>query len=177
MSRIGRALVSLPRDVHVGFSDSEAWVKGKLGELRCNIPQEVELSLEGRTLKVSPRGRSLRERALWGTLRATLANMVRGVSEGFSKNLDINGVGYRAAVQSTTLELQLGFSHEVNIPIPDGIQIKCAKPTQISVFGIDRQKVGAIAATIRSLRPPEPYKGKGIKYAEETVLRKEGKKK
>ena len=114
---------------------------------------------------------------MWGTTRANIANLVKGVSEGFTINLEINGVGYRAAVQGKTLQLQLGFSHDVNYPIPDGITIKCEKPTSISITGTDKQRVGQIAAEIRAYRGPEPYKGKGVKYAREYIFRKEGKKK
>jgi large subunit ribosomal protein L6 len=137
----------------------------------------VETTLDGNQVWVKPKTETKRARMMWGTTRALINNMVKGVSEGFTVNLEINGVGYRAAVQGKTLQLQLGFSHDVNYPIPDDVTIKCEKPTAISITGKDRQRVGQIAAEIRAYRGPEPYKGKGVKYETETILRKEGKKK
>jgi large subunit ribosomal protein L6 len=148
-----------------------------LGTSVLTVSEEIETSLQDAHVWVKPRNESKRARMLWGTTRALIANMVKGVSQGFTVNLEINGVGYRAAVQGKTLQLALGYSHDVNYPIPEGIAIKCEKPTSISITGKDRQRVGQIAAEIRAFRGPEPYKGKGVKYDTETILRKEGKKK
>src|SRR3546814_343461 len=139
--------------------------------------RDGEISQADGKVWVKPANDSKKARAMWGTARARIQNMVTGVSEGFKKELEINGVGYRAAVQGSALNLQLGFSHDVAYPIPEGISIKCEKPTSITITGADRQQVGQVAAEIRSYRPPEPYKGKGVKYADEVILRKEGKKK
>ncbi|MBV8393256.1 MAG: 50S ribosomal protein L6, partial [Alphaproteobacteria bacterium] len=152
-------------------------VKGKRGELSMVVHDDVEVSNGAGGLSFKPRGESRRARMQWGTARNLARNMVRGVSDGFTINLEINGVGYRAQADAKNLKLQLGFSHDVEVPIPAGIQIKAPKPTEIEITGADRQKVGQLAAEIRSLRPPEPYKGKGIKYSTETIRRKEGKKK
>ena len=177
MSRVGKYPVTVPNGVSVSLSGSEVSVKGKLGTSVLSVVEDVEASLEGNQLWVKPRSETKRARMMWGTTRALLNNMVKGVSDGFTVNLEINGVGYRAAVQGKVLQLQLGFSHEVNFPIPDDLAIKCDKPTSISITGKDRQRVGQIAAEIRAFRGPEPYKGKGVKYETETILRKEGKKK
>jgi large subunit ribosomal protein L6 len=141
------------------------------------LTKNVEATLDGNKLWVKPVGDDKRSRMMWGTTRALLNNMVKGVSEGFTINLEINGVGYRAAVQGKVLQLSLGFSHEVNFPIPDDVTIRCEKPTAIQITGKDSQRVGQVAANIRAYRGPEPYKGKGVKYETETILRKEGKKK
>jgi len=177
MSRVGKYPVVVPAGVTVTIAGSEVSVKGKLGATALTIVDDVETSLDGDKLWVKPKSESKRARMMWGTTRALLNNMVKGVSEGFTVNMEINGVGYRAAVQGNVLQLALGFSHDVNYPIPDDITIKCEKPTSISVTGKDRQRVGQIASEIRAYRGPEPYKGKGIKYENETILRKEGKKK
>jgi large subunit ribosomal protein L6 len=177
MSRVGKYPVIVPNGVSVSMSGSEVTVKGKLGQSALKLVDDVETSLQGNELWVKPRSSSSKARMMWGTTRALLANMVKGVSEGFTVNLEINGVGYRAAVQGKFLQLQLGFSHEVNYPIPDDLTIKCEKPTSISITGKDSQRVGQVAAEIRAYRGPEPYKGKGVKYETETILRKEGKKK
>jgi len=177
MSRVGKNPVALPQGVSVEVGAGVATVKGKLGALKFPIASEVEVSVADGKVWVKPRGESDRARVVWGTTRANIRNMVEGVSKGYSKSLEINGVGYRAAVQGKNLQLQLGFSHDVMYPIPEGITIKCEKPTSILVSGFDRQKVGQVAAEIRAFRRPEPYKGKGIKYESETILRKEGKKK
>jgi len=158
-------------------SGGEVSVKGKLGVSMLKIVDDVETTLDGNQVWVKPKTETKRARMMWGTTRALINNMVKGVSEGFTVNLEINGVGYRAAVQGKALQLQLGFSHDVNYPIPDDVTIKCEKPTSISITGKDRQRVGQIAAEIRAYRGPEPYKGKGVKYETETILRKEGKKK
>jgi large subunit ribosomal protein L6 len=177
MSRVGKHPVPVPSGVSVEIVNRNLKAKGKLGELSLRLSEEVEAKLEDGKVVVTPRSDSKRARTLWGTTRALVNNMVAGVSTGFSKTLDINGVGYRAQVQGKNLQLQLGFSHDVVYPIPAGVTIKCDKPTQITVSGADRQRVGQVAAEIRAFRKPEPYKGKGIKYDKERILRKEGKKK
>jgi len=177
MSRVGKYPVVVPNGVTVNLAGGELSVKGKLGQASINLVGSVETSLEDNQVWVKPKNETKQARMMWGTTRANIANLVKGVSEGFTINLEINGVGYRAAVQGKTLQLQLGFSHDVHYPIPDGITIKCEKPTSISITGTDKQRVGQIAAEIRAYRGPEPYKGKGVKYETETILRKEGKKK
>ncbi|WP_422366191.1 50S ribosomal protein L6 [Pelagibius sp.] len=177
MSRVGKNPVEVPSGVEVAVKGGLVSAKGKLGVLDYQATDDVEISQEDGKVWVKPANDGKRARAMWGTVRSRIQNMVVGVSEGFTKNLEINGVGYRAAVQGQSLNLQLGFSHDVLYPIPEGITIKCEKPTAISVSGADKQKVGQVAAEIRSYRPPEPYKGKGVKYADEVILRKEGKKK
>jgi len=177
MSRVGKNPVVVPAGVTVDLQGQALKVKGKRGELAFVVHDDVEISRDGANLNFKPRGESRRARMQWGTARNLVSNMVRGVSDGFTINLEINGVGYRAAVDAKNLKLQLGFSHDVEVPIPAGIQIKAVKPTEIEITGADRQRVGQLAAEIRSLRPPEPYKGKGIKYSTETIRRKEGKKK
>jgi large subunit ribosomal protein L6 len=177
MSRVGKYPVVVPNGVTVNLAGGELSVKGKLGQASISLVDVVETSLEDNQVWVKPKNETKQARMMWGTTRANIANAVKGVSEGFTINLEINGVGYRAAVQGKTLQLQLGFSHDVNYPIPEGITIKCEKPTAISITGTDKQRVGQIAAEIRAYRGPEPYKGKGVKYETETILRKEGKKK
>lgn len=177
MSRIGKNPVKVPSGVTVNVSGQEVTAKGKLGQLNRVFGPAVALSLEGDSVWVKPRDESKHARMMWGTARNIINNMVNGVATGYTVNLDINGVGYRAAVQGKKLNMQLGYSHEIIYAIPDGITIKCDKPTAISISGADRQKVGQVAAEIRGYRKPEPYKGKGIKYDKETILRKEGKKK
>lgn len=177
MSRVGKYPVSVPSGVTVQIAGRDVTVKGKLGESHLALSDEVDVSLDGAEVWVKPLNDGKRARMMWGTTRALINNMVKGVSAGFTVNLEINGVGYRAAVQGKALQLQLGFSHDVLYPIPEDISIKCDKPTSIAITGRDRQRVGQIAAEIRSYRGPEPYKGKGIKYEAETILRKEGKKK
>jgi len=177
MSRVGKYPVVVPNGVTVDLAGTELSVKGKLGQSSLKLVDAVVASLEGNQVWVKPKNETKQSRMMWGTTRANINNMIKGVSEGFTINLEINGVGYRAAVQGKTLQLQLGFSHDVNFPIPEDITIKCEKPTSISVTGKDKQRVGQIAAEIRAYRGPEPYKGKGVKYETETILRKEGKKK
>jgi large subunit ribosomal protein L6 len=177
MSRIGKKPVPLPKGVTVTVEGQTVKVKGPKGELRQTLVDHVEPKMGEHGVEVSPRDASKRARAAWGLSRTLVNNMVQGVSQGFTSQLEINGVGYRAAVQGKNLQLQLGYSHEVAFPIPAGIEIKCDKPTAITISGIDKQLVGHVAAVIREYRPPEPYKGKGVKYAEETIQRKEGKKK
>jgi large subunit ribosomal protein L6 len=177
MSRVGKNPVAIPQGVTVDVAGGIATVKGKLGTLKLPITREVEISVKDDKVWVKPLGEEQQSRIMWGTTRANLRNMVEGVSKGYSKNLEISGVGYRAAVQGKNLQLQMGYSHDVSYPIPEGITIKCEKPTSIQISGFDRHKVGQVAAEIRAVRPPEPYKGKGIKYGTEIILRKEGKKK
>lgn len=177
MSRVGKNPIEIPGDVQVSIEGAMVTARGKLGELSHQVSKSVSTSLEEGKVVVRPVDDSKTARAMWGTTRSLLQSLVTGVSAGFSKQLEINGVGYRAAVQGSTLTLQLGYSHDIDYPIPEGITITCAKPTSISISGANKQRVGQVAAEIRSYRPPEPYKGKGIKYLDEVILRKEGKKK
>lgn len=177
MSRVGKNPVVIPAGVTIELKGQHLTAKGKRGELQLVVHDDVSVAKEAEGLVFKPRNESRRARMQWGTARNLASNVVRGVSDGFTINLEINGVGYRASADAKMLKMQLGFSHDVEIPIPTGIQIKAVKPTEIEISGSDRQRVGQIAAEIRSLRPPEPYKGKGIKYSTETIRRKEGKKK
>ena len=177
MSRIGKNPVAIPQGVEVKVAGAVLTAKGKLGTLTINLPGDVTTTVEDGKVWVKPNTETKRARALWGTTRAIVNNMVTGVSKGFQKNLEINGVGYRAAVQGKNLNLQLGYSHDVQFPIPSDVKIVCEKPTSIQISGADKQRVGQVAAVIRGFRKPEPYKGKGIKYDTETIRRKEGKKK
>ncbi len=177
MSRVGKNPVAIPAGVTIELKGQHLKAKGKRGELQLMVHDDVIVAKEAEGLVFKPRNESRRARMQWGTARNLASNVVRGVSDGFTINLEINGVGYRAAADAKMLKMQLGFSHDVEIPIPAGIQIKAVKPTEIEISGADRQRVGQVAAEIRSLRPPEPYKGKGIKYSTETIRRKEGKKK
>lgn len=177
MSRVGKYPVAVPAGVDIQFAGAKVTAKGKLGQLSVAIPDDVEATLDQGKIWVKPRSATKRARMMWGTYRSLLNNVVKGVSAGFTINLEIQGVGYRAAVQGKNLQLQLGYSHDVIYPIPEGISIKCDKPTSIAISGADRQRVGQVAAEIRAMRGPEPYKGKGIRYEGEHILRKEGKKK
>ncbi|MDE0810163.1 MAG: 50S ribosomal protein L6 [Alphaproteobacteria bacterium] len=177
MSRVGKNPVSIPSGVTVEIANDVIKATGKRGELSYTISGEVNVTYSDNVVSIAPKSKSKRSRSMWGTTRARINNMVHGVSEGFTVNMEINGVGYRAAVEGKELVLQLGYSHPVRYPIPDGIVMKCERPTAISIEGNDKQQVGQLAAEIRAYRPPEPFKGKGIKYATETVRRKEGKKK
>jgi large subunit ribosomal protein L6 len=177
MSRVGKNPVVVPSGVTVDLKGQALKVKGKRGELALVVHDDVSVARDGETLVFAPRTESRRARMQWGTARNLASNVVRGVSDGFTVNLEINGVGYRAQADAKVLKLQLGYSHDVEVAIPAGIQIKAVKPTEVEITGADRQKVGQLAAEIRSLRPPEPYKGKGIKYSTEKIRRKEGKKK
>lgn len=177
MSRIGKNPVAIPTGVDVQLSGQTLTAKGRLGTLTMNVSNDVTTTIENGSLTVAPKDDSKRARAMWGTTRALINNMVAGVGNGFTRNLEINGVGYRAAVQGNVLNLQLGYSHDIPYPIPPDLKITCERPTAITITGADRQRVGQIAAEIRAFRPPEPYKGKGIKYADEVIRRKEGKKK
>jgi large subunit ribosomal protein L6 len=177
MSRIGKNPVAIPSGVQVELSGQRLTAKGRLGTLSLAVHSEVTATVADGAVTIAPTSESKRARALWGTTRALVNNMITGVATGFTKNLEINGVGYRAAVQGSALNLQLGYSHDINFPIPSDVKITCERPTAITITGADRQRVGQVAAEIRAFRPPEPYKGKGIKYADETIRRKEGKKK
>jgi large subunit ribosomal protein L6 len=177
MSRIGKNPVPIPQGVDVQLNGQTLSVKGRLGSLSLVVVPEVTAKIADGAVTITPIDESKRARAMWGTTRALVNNMVTGVATGFTRNLEINGVGYRAAVQGNTLNLQLGYSHDIPYPIPADVKIACERPTAIAVTGADRQRVGQVAAEIRAFRPPEPYKGKGVKYADETVRRKEGKKK
>ena len=177
MSRVGKHPVALPQGVTAEVKGQTVSVKGKLGTLSLTLPPEVEVKVADGKVAVTPLHETQRARMMWGTARNNIHNMVRGVTEGFKQTLEIEGVGFRAAMQGKDLVLQLGFSHEIKYHIPEGIAIKAEKPTLITITGHDRQKVGQVAAEIRGLKKPEPYKGKGIKYAGEQIRRKEGKKK
>jgi large subunit ribosomal protein L6 len=177
MSRIGKHPVAVPSGVTVDLAGQTVTVKGKLGELRQTLPPEVAVAVNDNQLTVTPRGPETRARAMWGLSRTLVQNMVTGVTQGFTVKLEISGVGYRAAVDGQILTLQLGYSHDIKYAIPSDVKVTCETPTQITISGADRQRIGQIAAEIRGFRKPEPYKGKGIRYASEKILRKEGKKK
>jgi large subunit ribosomal protein L6 len=178
MSRIGKLPVTVPSGVNVEVAGQTLTASGKLGKQSMRIHPDVAVKVDGGKVVLAPRSMSKRNRALWGTSRALVNNMIEGVSKGFTVNLEINGVGYRATLEGKTLNLQLGFSHDVKYPLPEGVSVKIGeKQAALSITGADRRLVGQVAAEIRSFRKPEPYKGKGIKYATETIRRKEGKKK
>lgn len=177
MSRIGKKPIPVPSGVTVTLDGQTVKVKGPKGELQTRLVDLVRIKQDSDDLIVSPVDQSKPARSAWGLSRTLVANLITGVTDGFTKKLEINGVGYRAALQGQGLQLNLGYSHDVVYAIPQGIDIKVPKPTEIVVSGIDKQRVGQVAAEIRAWRPPEPYKGKGVKYADETIFRKEGKKK
>ena len=177
MSRIGKRAVPVPSGVTANVEGQTVKMKGPKGALQIVLPDDVLAKMESGGIKIDPRNETKRARSMWGTSRTLVANLVTGVTKGFERKLEINGVGYRAAVQGKTLQLSLGYSHEVIYAIPEGIAIVTPKPTEILITGIDRQKVGQVAAEIRAFRGPEPYKGKGVRYAGEYIFRKEGKKK
>jgi large subunit ribosomal protein L6 len=177
MSRVGKYPVEIPQGVQVVIAGHLLTAKGKLGELKLQLTDHIEATVEGNHITVKPRTEERQARMMWGTTRALLASMVKGVSAGFQKSMEITGTGYRAAVQGKNLELALGYSHPIVYPIPDGIKITCERPTAIRVEGVDKRLVGQVAAEIRGFRGPEPYKGKGIRYTDEQIRRKEGKKK
>jgi len=177
MSRVGKKPVDIPAGVQASLDGQKVIAKGPKGELFFVVPQEVDVKLEGSAITVAPRDESKQARSSWGMSRAMVSNIVVGVSKGFEKKLEITGVGYKAAVAGKSLQLSLGYSHDVNYPIPAGVTITTPKPTEIIIAGADRQQVGQVAAEIRDFRGPEPYKGKGVKYANEFIFRKEGKKK
>ena len=176
MSRIGKKPVALPSGVTAAIDGQTVKVKGPKGELSVTLVNDVTAELGPDGVTVAPRQLDQRGRSMWGLSRSLVNNLVVGVSKGFERRLEISGVGYRAAVQGKTVHLSLGFSHDVQYPVPEGITVVATKPTELVVSGIDKQKVGQVAAEIREYRPPELYKGKGVKYAGETILRKEGKK-
>ena len=177
MSRIGKKPVTIPSGVTATVEGQTVKMKGPKGQLQFIVHDDVEVKFEDGQVKVAPRSETKRARSLYGTARAQIANLVEGVTKGFEKKLEITGVGYRAAMQGKNLQLALGYSHDVVYPIPEGIQIVVPKPTEITITGSDIQRVGQVAAEIRAFRPPEPYKGKGVKYVDEFIFRKEGKKK
>lgn len=177
MSKIGKLPVAIPAGVTASLEGQTVKVKGPKGVLEVTLVEEIAAKVEGSELKLSMNGETSRHRAMWGMSRTLVSNLVEGVTKGFEKKLEITGVGYKAAVQGKNLNLSLGYSHDVIYAIPEGIQIVTPKPTEVVVSGIDRQKVGQVAAEIREFRGPEPYKGKGVKYAGEFIFRKEGKKK
>ena len=177
MSRIGKKTITVPKGVTLTLNGQDITVKGPKGELSWTVADEIEVKQDGDELTLTPRSESQRANAMWGLSRTLVANMVTGVTEGFEKTLELVGVGYRAALKGKDLSLQLGFSHDVDIVPPEGITFAVPKQTEIKISGNDKQAVGEIAAVIRKLRPPEPYKGKGVRYQGETVRRKEGKKK
>jgi len=177
MSRIGKKPVAIPGGVTAAVNGQEVSVKGPKGELKHVLVDQIMAKTDKDGIEITMREDTKEARAMWGMSRTLVANLVTGVTEGFTKKLEITGVGYRAALQGQALQLQLGYSHDITYPLPDGIQAQCPKPTEILISGIDKQKVGQVAAEIRRFRPPEPYKGKGVRYAGEYILRKEGKKK
>jgi large subunit ribosomal protein L6 len=177
MSRIGKKAVPIPSGVTASVEGQTVKMKGPKGALQFVVPDEIVVTMDKGSIKVDPRSDTNRALAMWGTSRTLVANLIAGVTKGFESKLDITGVGYRAAVQGKNLQIALGYSHDVIYPIPDGIAITTPKPTEIVVTGIDKQKVGQVAAEIRGFRPPEPYKGKGVRYSGEYIFRKEGKKK
>ena len=177
MSRIGKKPVTIPSGVTASVDGQTIKMKGPKGQLQFVVHDDVAVKLDNNVVTVTPRVETNRARAQYGTARAQIANLVAGVTKGFEKKLEITGVGYRAAMQGKNLQLALGYSHDVIFPIPEGIQIAVPKPTEITITGSDFQRVGQVAAEIRAYRPPEPYKGKGVKYVDEFIFRKEGKKK
>ncbi|MBN8955630.1 MAG: 50S ribosomal protein L6 [Rhizobiales bacterium] len=177
MSRIGKRAVAVPNGVQASVEGQKLKMKGPKGALELVLHGDVGATVDKGVVSITPRSETKRARAMWGLSRSLVNNLVTGVTNGFERRLEINGVGYRAAVQGKNLQLALGFSHDVVYPIPEGIQITAPKPTEIVITGIDKQKVGQVAAEIRAFRGPEPYKGKGVKYADEYIFRKEGKKK
>jgi large subunit ribosomal protein L6 len=177
MSRVGKYPVEIPQGVQVAVADGLLTAKGQLGELKLRLTDHVEATVEGNKVTVKPRTQERQARMMWGTTRSLVANIVHGVSSGYQRSMEISGTGFRAAVQGKNLELSLGYSHPVVFPIPDGIKITCERPTAIRVEGVDKRLVGQVASEIRSFRLPEPYKGKGVRYTNEQIRRKEGKKK
>ena len=177
MSRIGNKVVAIPSGVTANVEGQTVKIKGPKGAMQVVLHNDVTVTMDKASVKLEPRSESKRARSMWGTSRTLVANLVAGVTKGFEKKLEINGVGYKAAVAGKNLQLSLGFSHDVIYPIPAGVTIMTPKPTEITIAGIDKRQVGQVAAEIRAYRGPEPYKGKGVKYAGEFIFRKEGKKK
>ena len=177
MSRVGSSAITIPADVTMSHSGGVVVVKGKNGELSAPLHSDVELKVADNLATLSPRRNTREAKALWGTMRASVSNMVVGVSEGFTRKLEINGVGYRAAIQGNKLVLNLGYSHPVEMEVPQGLSVNVENNTLVTITGADKQLLGQFAAEVRAKRPPEPFKGKGVKYADEYIVRKEGKKK
>jgi len=177
MSRVGNAPIKLPDGVDVSANGAVLTAKGSKGELSMTLPSAVDVSIQDKVVTVKPGKKDVAGKSIWGTVRANINNMVTGVSTGFTRKLEINGVGYRAAMQGNKLQLNLGFSHPVEMEIPAGLAVKVENNTKIEITGTDKQLLGQFASEIRAKRPPEPFKGKGVKYAEEHIVRKEGKKK
>ncbi len=177
MSRVGKYPVKLPQGVTVTVADGKAIVKGKLGELTCDLSDLVKVTVQEGEVVVEPVTKSKEGRMIWGTTRANLNNMVKGVTEGFVRKLELIGVGYKAQAVANGVKLSLGYSHDIDYVAPKGVKIACPSQTEIEISGMDKREVGTAASEIRAFRSPEPYKGKGVKYVEETILRKEGKKK
>ena len=177
MSRVGKYPVEIPAGVQLGIAGRLLTAKGKLGELTLKLSESIEAKVEDGKFSVAPRTGERTARMMWGTTRALVANMVKGVSTGYVKTMEIQGTGFRAAVNGSNLVINLGFSHDVVYPVPPGIKITTPRPTAITVEGMDKRQVGQVASEIRAYRPPEPYKGKGVRYDTETIRRKEGKKK
>ena len=177
MSRIGKKPVAVPSGITAEVKGQQVSVKGPKGQLNYVVNDNCLVEMNDNEIVLTPKEKNQEARSLWGLSRTMVSNIIEGVNKGFERKLEINGVGYRAQMQGSNLQLALGYSHDVLFPVPEGITIVCPKPTEIVISGIDKQVVGEVAAKIREFRPPEPYKGKGIKYAEETIFRKEGKKK
>ncbi len=177
MSRIGKKAVAVPQGVEANLNGRDITVKGPKGELSMTFVSDVDVKFEDGNITISPVGETKRARSMWGMQRTLVSNLIEGVTSGYSKTLLLVGVGYRAAVKGKNIQLQLGYSHDIFYPIPEGIDVKCPDQTTIVISGINKQKVGQVAAEIREWRKPEPYKGKGVKYADEYIFRKEGKKK
>ena len=177
MSRVGSSAITIPADVTMSHAGGVVVVKGKNGELSALLHSDVELKVADNLATLSPRRNTREAKALWGTMRASVSNMVVGVSEGFTRKLEINGVGYRAAMQGNKLVLNLGYSHPVEMDVPQGLSVNVENNTSVTITGADKQLLGQFAAEVRAKRPPEPFKGKGVKYADEYIVRKEGKKK
>jgi large subunit ribosomal protein L6 len=177
MSRVGQAAINIPEGVEVKQTDGIFWVKGLKGELTTHLSDAVNIIIADKVITFEPKDKSSKGKALWGTTRSLINSAIQGVSVGFIKDMEIVGVGYRGTLQGNTLSLSLGLSHPVEIDVPEGLTIKMDGNTKFSISGADKQKLGQFAAVVRSKRPPEPFKGKGIRYANEYILRKEGKKK
>ncbi len=177
MSRVGLNVIKIPDDVTVTYGDGEFTAKGKNGALSLKTHTLIDINIENNEISFKSKNNSKFGRSIWGTTRANIANVIKGVSQGFTKEMELNGVGYRAQVQGNKVVLSLGFSHPVEMNIPDGIKVTSEKPTELKLFGYNKQELGQFAANLRSKRPPEPFKGKGIKYSNEYIFRKEGKKK
>jgi len=177
MSRVGKYPVEIPAGVQVALAGRTLTAKGQRGELRLELTDQVDAAVAADAVTITPRSSEQQARMMWGTTRALVANMIRGVSTGYAKGLEISGTGFRAAVQGSNLVMNLGYAHDVVYPIPPGIKITTPRPTAVTIEGVDKQQVGQVAAEIRGFRRPEPYKGKGVRYGTETIRRKEGKKK